>query len=76
MQKFFFSQKKYAYFHYLSCDLPHTVNKLKKYGTAIVGVVCVFKVTVPMSKLVAKTQPLFLNENNESFQGTVVGVQH
>ena len=59
----------------LVCHLPHAVDELQENGRPIVVVVLVFAVADPVAELVPETKPLFLDEDLEPGQGSIVRIE-
>ena len=57
-------------------ELMNTVEPLKEDGTALVQVDVQSGATTAIGKLVAKLEPLALNQHLETVNGAVVGVKH
>ncbi len=59
----------------LVCHLPHAVDELQEDGWPVVVVVLVFAVTDSVTKLVPVTKPLFLDEDLEPRQGSIIRIK-
>ena len=60
---------------YCSFGDPLNTKHLKEYWRPVIAIVFVLKVTDPVCKFVAKTQPLFFDKNYESLNGSVIWVK-